>query len=266
VIAKKWDFRPALAVVGLCVFLGLLWEGVKWAFEVNDIKLPHLRVIAEGMVNESRREGPPMYAVLLEAALYTAKGALTGFAAGAALGFVLGVIFAHSPLLERALVPYMVASQTVPILAIAPMVVIWLRNPTLSVAVIAAYLTFFPVVINTLRGLHSPDPRAVELMRSFAASKWETLWKLRFPTALPAIFTALKIAATASVIGAIVGELPSGSQDGLGRAILNYNQYYATGPERLWNTIIVTAAVGILFFVAVTLAERLALRNIVRSE
>ena len=262
---KTFDPRPAFAVAVLCIFLGLLWEGVKWAFDVSDIKLPHLSTIASGMVNEARREGPPMYAVLLEAAVYTLRGALSGFILGTLLGFVLGVIFVHSPLLERALVPYVVASQTVPILAIAPMVVIWLRNPDVSVAVIAAYLTFFPVAINTLRGLQSPDPRAIELMRSYAASPWETLWKLRFPAALPYIFTALKIAATASVIGAIVGELPSGAQEGLGRAILNYNQYYATGPERLWATIIVTAAVGILFFIAVTLAERVALRNIVRE-
>ncbi len=89
---------------------------------------------------------------------------------------------------------------------------------------IAAYLTFFPVTINTLRGLRSPDARALELMRSYAASTWDTMWKLRFPAALPAIFTALKISATSSVVGAIIGELPAGLSDGLGTAILNFNQ------------------------------------------
>jgi NitT/TauT family transport system permease protein len=257
--------RPVLAVAIIFVALAAVWEGVKFAFGISDVKMPHLTTIAEGFITPARRNGPPMYEILFNAALVTLRGAVSGFVVGGLLGFFLGVVFAHSPLLERSLVPYVVASQTVPILAIAPMVVIWLRNPNLSVAVIAAYLTFFPVAINTLRGLKSPDPRTLELMRSYAASRWETLWKLRFPAALPFIFTALKISATASIVGAIVGELPSGAQDGLGRAILNFNQYYASGPERLWATIIATAAIGILFFVLVSLVERVALRNIVRA-
>ena len=264
-MTRALNFRPVVAIAMVCVGLALLWEGVKFIFGVSDLKMPHLTTIADGFISPARRNGPPMYEILFYAALFTLRGAVSGFVIGALLGFFLGVLFAHSKLLERSLVPYMVASQTIPILAIAPMVVIWLRNPGLSVAVIAAYLTFFPVAINTLRGLKSPDPRALELMRSYAANKWETLWKLRFPAALPFIFTALKISATASIVGAIVGELPSGAQDGLGRAILNFNQYYATGPERLWATIIMTAAIGIFFFVIVTLAERVALRNIVRT-
>lgn len=256
---------PVLAVVLLILALAVIWQLIKLVFNLNDRTLPHLWEIVGAFFQQSRRNGPLLGSVLFEAALYTLRGALFGFLIGSVLGFVLGTLFAHIPLLERSLVPYVVASQTIPILAIAPMVVIWLRSPTLSVAVIAAYLTFFPVTINTLRGMKSPDPRAVELMRSYAATTWETLWKLRFPAALPAIFTALKISATASVVGAIIGELPSGSRDGLGGAILNFNQYYATGPERLWATIVMTALVGIAFFVSVALVERAVLRNIVRS-
>ena len=100
-----------------------------------------------------------------------------------------------------------------------------------AVAVIAAYLTFFPVTVNTIRGLQSADPRALELMHSYAASGWTILWKLRFPASLPYLFSALKIAATASVVGAIIGELPSSIQDGLGGAILNFNQYYSLEPQ-----------------------------------
>src|SRR5207247_1079236 len=127
-----------------------------------------------------------------------------------------------------------VVSQTVPILAIAPMVVLGLGTkgvkPWVAVAVIAAYLTFFPVAINTLRGLHSPDPRALELMRSYAAGRWKILWRLRVPASLPYVFSALKISATASVIGAIIGETPASLQGGLGYAIVNFNQYYSTQP------------------------------------
>ena len=177
-------------------------------------------------------------------------------------------MLAHSRLLQRGFLPYIVASQTIPILAIAPMVVVWV-NPKPpgplqgwgAVAVIASYLTFFPVTINTLRGLRSADPRALELMRTYAASRWTILWKLRVPASLPYVFAALKLAATASVVGAIIGELPSGLQDGLGGAIINFNQYYSFEPQELWATNVVAAALGILFFVAVVVAERIVVRR-----
>jgi NitT/TauT family transport system permease protein len=165
----------------------------------------------------------------------------------------------------RGFMPYIVASQTVPILAIAPMVVVWLGGRGLpgwfSVSVIAAYLTFFPVAINTLRGLNSADPRALELMHSYAASAWSTLWKLRVPASLPYLFAALKVSVTASVVGAIIGELPAGIQDGLGGAILNFNQYYASSPNELWATNLVAALLGISFFLLVVAAELVVVRR-----
>ncbi len=186
---------------------------------------------------------------------------MVGFTFGALLGFVLGALFSHIRLLQRGCMPYVIASQTVPILAIAPMVIIWLGGNWVSVAVISAYLTFFPVTINTLRGLNSPDPQALELMQAYAANWWQVLWKLRFPAALPYIFTALKIAATASVVGSIIGELPSGIRGGLGRAILDFNSYYSSGPGRLWAAIFVSALVGIFFYILIATAEHIALRN-----
>jgi NitT/TauT family transport system permease protein len=105
-------------------------------------------------------------------------------------------------------------------------------------------------------------------MRSYAASRWATLWKLRVPMAIPYIFTALKISATTSVVGAIIGELPSGMRDGLGGAILNFNQYYISGPAKLWATIVMTALAGILFFMAISLSERILLHQkmVIRTE
>jgi NitT/TauT family transport system permease protein len=233
--------RVGMLVAVLAVLCGL-WEAFKWfgettglrigAFEVNDRTLPHIHDIVGQLFEPSRRNGPMLIEVLWDAALFTAKEAAVGFALGASIGFVLGVILAHSRLLQRSFLPYIVASQTIPILAIAPMVVVWLGGrgfpDWFSVSVIAAYLTFFPVTINTLRGLTSVDPPALELMRSYAAGSLEILWKLRLPTSLPYLFAAFKIAATASVVGAIIGELPASIQDGLGGAILNFNQYYAT--------------------------------------
>ncbi len=234
---------------------------------LNDLNLPHLQMIAEAFLQPARRNGELLLLrILTDAGIYTFSEAIFGFVFGAALGLVLGALFAHSRLLERGLLPYVVASQTVPILAIAPMVVIWLGAGQLSVAVIAAYLTFFPVTINTLRGLQSPAAEQVELMRSYAAGRWTILWKLRLPAALPHIFTALKVSATASVVGAIIGELPSGIGDGLGRAILDFSSDYSlVSTPKLWASIVMAATIGILFFVAVTLAERFALRGYVRT-
>jgi NitT/TauT family transport system permease protein len=168
-------------------------------------------------------------------------------------------------MLQRGLLPYVVASQTIPILAIAPMVIIWLASvhvtPWVSVAVIAAYLTFFPVAIATLRGLHAADHRAVELMRSYAANRWTVLWKLRFPAALPFLFTALKVSATASIVGAIIGEQPSSIAGGLGGAILNFAQYYSFQPQNLWATNMIAALLGITFFLVVVAAEKLVVRR-----
>jgi NitT/TauT family transport system permease protein len=274
--------RRALGQIG--VFLAVLtvlwalWEAFKWVgertgltlgrFEVNDRSFPHLHDIVGELFEPSRRNGPLLIEVLFDAALFTAKEAAAGFALGAVVGFLLAVVLVHSSMLQRGFLPYIVASQTVPILAIAPMVVVWV-NPKLpesmrdwgAVAVIAAYLTFFPVVINTLRGLQSADPRALELMRSYAAGAWPILWKVRIPSALPFLFAALKVSATASVVGAIIGELPASVPDGLGGAILNFNQYYTNDPPALWATNLVAAALGIAFFVAVVLAERLVVRR-----
>jgi NitT/TauT family transport system permease protein len=258
--------------------LWALWEAFKWfgettefrlgAFEVNDRTLPHLHDIVSTLFEPSRRNGPMLIEVLWDAALFTAKEAAVGFLLGAVFGFAIAVVLAHSTLLQRGFLPYIVASQTIPILAVAPMVVVWV-NPKLpdslkdwgAVSLIAAFLTFFPVAINSLRGLRSADPRALELMRSYAAGAWSVLWKVRVPASLPYLFAALKVSATASVVGAIIGELPASIQQGLGGAILNFNQYYASAPTRLWATNLVAAALGIVFFLAVVAAERAVVRR-----
>lgn len=231
----------------------------------NNLNLPHLETITEAFLQPARRNGEFLLARILAGnALYTWSEAALGFVSGALLGFLLGSVFAHSKLLERGLLPYVIASQTVPILAIAPMVVIWLGAGPASVAVISAYLTFFPVTINTLRGLTSPQPMQVDLMRSYAASRWTIYKSLRLPAAVPYIFTALKVSATASVVGAIIGELPSSIRDGLARAILDFSGTYSeVSTPKLYAAIISAAAVGILFFAIVSLVERFALKRFI---
>jgi NitT/TauT family transport system permease protein len=267
---KRVGMLAAVLAV-LCV----LWEAFKWVgettefklgtFVVNDRTFPHIHDIVGQLFEPSRRNGPLLIEVLWDAALFTAKEAAVGFLLGAAIGFGIGVVLAHSRLLQRGFLPYIVASQTIPILAIAPMVVVWLGGrgfpDWFSVSVISAYLTFFPVAINTLRGLTSADPRALELMRAYAASPLQILWKVKIPTSLPYLFAAFKIAATASVVGAIIGELPASIQDGLGGAILNFNQYYATSPPSLWATNLIAALLGITFFLIVVIIERIVVRR-----
>ena len=265
--------RAGLVVVGVAVFWGL-WEayrwigetlGITWPFRVDATNMPHIHDMLAAFNKPLQPGGPTLLHYEWHWALFTAKEALLGFVLGALIGFGLAVLLAHSRILRRGLLPYIVVSQTVPILAVAPMVVVGLGTkgvtPWISVAVIATFLTFFPVAMNTLRGLLSPDPRSLELMRSYAADRRSVLWKLRVPASLPFVFSALKLSATACVIGAIIGETPASIQDGLGGAIVNFNQYYSTGPERLWATNIVCAVLGLVFFTAIVVAERLVLHR-----
>ncbi|OFW75325.1 MAG: hypothetical protein A2Y55_01460 [Actinobacteria bacterium RBG_16_68_12] len=277
--------RTGTAAVRVAVFLlvlvGLwaLWEGYRalweeagWTrpFPVNATTMPHLHDIV-GALFDPIREGEPLLArYMLDAALFTAKEAAVGFAIGATVGFLLGALIARFAVLQRGVMPYVVASQTIPILALAPIVVVglgsvsiagWTPTDWMRVAVIAAYLTFFPVTVNTVRGLRSADPAAVELMESYAAREGAVFWKLRVPAAMPYLFSAFKVAATASVVGAVIGELPSSIQDGLGGWIINFNQYYALDPENLWAVNVVAALLGISFFLAVVLVEKLVVHR-----
>jgi NitT/TauT family transport system permease protein len=240
----------------------IIWNPpFRWPF-ANDLNLPHVWNILLAFGQPWQRGADQNVAqFLFDAALYTWREAAIGFALGALLGLVLATIFVHSRLLERALVPYVIASQTVPIIALAPMIVFAFGANVTSVVIIATYLTFFPVTIAMIRGLRSFDPRAMELMRSYAASRASIFWKLRLPASLPYLFTALKISATASIVGAIIGEGPGGISDGLGRVIITFNQYYITGPEKLWASIIASALLGIVFFLCVRAVEVFALRG-----
>jgi len=276
-----WDqITTFLYMLVIILLLIGAWEGFKAVGKANDysldlgfitwnmtvardLNMPHLEDIFGAFFKPAQRNGPPLIQVLSEAALFTAWEAFLGFAIGTTLGLILAVVFVHSSLLERGLMPFVIGSQTVPILAIAPMVVIWSAKAgikPLGVPLIAAYLAFFPVTIYALRGLSDVPQTALELMRSYAATRREILFKLRVPNAIPYIFTALKITAPASVVGAVIGELPSGIQQGLGGAIINYAQYYSSNPPQLWATNVITALVGILFFVVVAIIERLVVR------
>ena len=272
--------RPVLGFLIILSLLVALWEGYKLIgaltggvipltdvdlpVRADDRSMPHVSQIFASLFEPNRRGGEEALGVyLLRSAWVTFREALVGFLAGGLIGFALGLLFVRSSLAERGLMPWVVASQTVPLLAIAPMVVLWAGKARLplwvAVAAIAAFLSFFPVTINTVRGLRSPSPIATELFRSYAATPRQEFLKLRVPSALPYLFTGLKVAAGASVVGTIVGELPSGLPDGLGRQLLTFAYYYLSGPEKLYAAVLFSALLGIAFVALVGLIERLVI-------
>jgi NitT/TauT family transport system permease protein len=275
--------RPArIAFVGLfLVGIFVLWEGLKllggdplrvdgqviWTPPMDigmasDINMPHLWVVFTRLFEPlTGGAQETLAAYLVEQTLVTLRAAFIGFVVGGALGIGLAVAFVHSGILERAFLPYVVASQTVPIIALAPLIVYLVGQDVTSVVIVATYLSFFPVTIAMLRGLRSPDPRALELMRSYAASKRQVLWKVRFPASLPYLFTAMKITATAAIVGAIVGEGSGSMQAGLGRALVFFAQQYTVAPEKLWGAILFCALVGVACFGFIRLIEMLVVRG-----
>jgi NitT/TauT family transport system permease protein len=279
------SLRPVLGFVVAILVLVVTWEAVKWIagdpwrFEsflgtgiridhapplrwtfASDINLPHVWDVV-GAFTAVDAAGHTGLERLVGAALFTLRGAVVGFAIGAVVGLALAILLVHVRILERALVPIVVASQTIPIVALAPIIVVGLQAGWFGIAIVASYLTFFPVTVAAIRGLRAADPRAFELMRSYAAGRRSVLLNVRLPAAYPYLFTAFKVSATASIVGAIVGELPSGFREGLGGSILLAMQYYTLSPEDLWAAAIVAAGLGMAAFLLVMAAERLALRH-----
>jgi len=176
-----------------------------------------------------------------------------GFIAGAALGIAFGVAFAWSRFLERAILPLFVALQSVPVIAFGAVVVIWFGNTILAKVVIAMYLTFFPVAVATLRGLQQVDDNRVSLFLSFGARPAQIFWRLALPTALPSIFTGLRLGVSLSFVGAIVGEW-FGDNTGLGVMLLQ--ALYFEQVERVWVLIVVCGLLGMMLYGALALVER----------
>ena len=282
-MANKRMLRTAVTMAVAVVVLVALWEGYKWVGDQtggtwpgttvdlpvtsNDITMPHVGDIAGELFDDIRdgRQTMPMTLYLAKKAAVTFLEATIGFTLGVVVGMGLAVLMLRWRFAERGLLPWINVSQTVPLIALAPIVVTWARlqgyPDMFGIALISTYLTFFPVAVSGLRGLQSPDVDHVELMRSYAAPWWATLVKLRLPAARAYLFPAFKLAATLSVVGAIVGEISIGTKTGLGRAILDFAQRYAVWPERLYASVIAAAALGLFVFGLVNGAEWLVMRR-----
>jgi NitT/TauT family transport system permease protein len=228
-----------------------------WSMERPVLPAPHQ--IALDMFHSVVDWPPDSPRSLLYHAGVTSGATLLGFVLGALLGAALAVLIVHLPTLERALLPWIIASQTVPVLAIAPIVIVLLGSFNLTgllpKALISMYLCFFPVVVAMVKGLRSPGVFERELLHTYAASKSQTFWKLRMPASLPFLFPSLRVAIAAGLVGAIVGELPTGAQAGLGARLLTGSYYGNT--VQIWSALAMSALLGLALTAGVSLAERM---------
>lgn len=193
----------------------------------------------------------------------TLSATLLGFGIGTGLGIVLAVGIVHNRAMDLSVMPWAIASQTIPILAIAPMVIVVLASVgvtgILPKAVISAYLSFFPVLVGMVKGLRAPDGMQLDLLRTYNASRAQTLWKLRLPASLPYLFASLKVGIAASLVGAIVGELPAGATAGLGARLLSGSYYGQT--IQIWAALFAAAALAAGLVVIVGAIERATLKR-----
>jgi len=243
------EWLPAVVVFGL----GLVaWQ---WLLPdvlgVEDFLLPRFSDVLGALVDEHH--------LLLRGAWITLKEAVGGFVLGSGAAIVVALVLARWRPFGDALMPYMIAANAIPIIAFAPITNAWfgILSPWSKVT-IAAVLCFFPVLVNTLRGLTSVDPESIELMRSYAASERDVFRRVRIPSSLPYVFSALKVASVLAMIGAVVGDYFGGSTEALGVLILS--SVALSRFDVAWAAILAASVLGIAFYAAISLAERYALR------
>jgi NitT/TauT family transport system permease protein len=278
-LRRAWLFVLALVLVAA------LWELYKlfgpqdggqvlgWSIlpRANDQAMPHVWEMLSRYADPERRgsDVPILFAVL-SGAWFSFQLALVGFAIGALVGLGLAVLMARFTVVERGLLPYLVISQTVPLIALAPLVVSWGGKLSiggfewprwLSAAVIGAFLAFFPIAVGTLKGLTSVPHASLELMDSYAASWRQTLFKLRFPAAVPYMIPALKLGATAAVIGVVVAEISTGLAGGIGRLIIEYARQTTSDPAKVYTAVFGAAALGLLMVGIVAATDLRLMRN-----
>jgi NitT/TauT family transport system permease protein len=273
--------RKLKTVLGsvLAVLAGIfLWEGYKAVGDpdgtqlfgvrilprTDDAAMPHVLDVVRRLGEPELLGGRPVWRVVFDACLFTLGIVNVGFILGALVGLVLAIVMQRFRVAERGLLPWVILSQTVPLVALAPLVAGWGGGLSLgpypwqdwmSVATIAAYLAFFPVAVGMLRGLQSPSEIGVELMRSYAAGWWRTMVKLRMPASTPYLFPALRLAGAAAVVGAVVGEISTGTRGGIGRLIIEYSREATTDPAKVYTAMLGASLLGLVVVGLVALLE-----------
>jgi len=276
--------KTALFVVAVFA-VGCLWEIYKligpvdggtvfgWRIipKASDRAMPHTwDMVARLLEPENRSGGSPIAVTVAGYSWYTLRLAAAGLAIGGVVGIGLAVLMARWRIASRAILPWVIMSQTVPLIALAPQVVSWSGKIDLfgwewprwaSVCALAAFLSFFPVAVGTLKGLTSVPAASLELMDTYAVPWRVTLVKLRFPAAVPFIIPSLKLAATLSVVGVIVSEISTGIRGGIGRAVISYQQASTGDAEKIYAAVFGAAALGLALFGSVVLLDVIVNRN-----
>ena len=265
-VAAGWELYKAVGPEAGGEVLG--WRILP---RTSDAAMPHVWEMGSRLFDrESRTSDRPIWRVVLSGAWYSFRLALAGFVIGTIVGVVLATVMARFQIVRRGLLPYLVISQTVPMIALAPLVVSWGGRlqlgswewpKWLSVAVLGAFLSFFPVAVGTLRGLESATATSLELMRSFAASGGQTMRMLRFPAAVPYMVPALRLAATAAVIGVVVAEISTGLRGGVGRLIIEYARQASGDPAKVYTAVLGAAVLGLAMAGLVAAFDALVMRN-----
>jgi len=243
-LAREYAPAALVLVTGL-----IAWEAVVYLFSIQFYLLPAPHVIVQSL-----RETYPM---LVEAGVYTFTEAIAGWALGCGGGILAAMAASRSASFAGLVLPYAVASASVPIIALAPLAIVWFGVEQGSKIAIVVLMTFFPTFVSTLRGLLSVAPQSLELMESYAASEQQIFVKLRLPHSLPMMFTALRACATLAMIGAVVSEFFGGPVKSLGVYIKSTASLFQT--RQAWSAILVACALGLLFYFAVALVERLVM-------
>ena len=261
------------------VLIAIMWELTKFVgdvielpFNTSDQAMPHVWTMLSGFTApEVRGSETTVFQAVVSAATYSFTLALGGFVIGVTVGLILAIVMQRFLFMERGLLPFVIASQTVPLIALAPLIVgignqisfgpiQW--STTYSVMFIAAYLAFFPLSIGALRGLHAPSPTSLELMRSYAASNNKVLWKLRFPSSVPYLVPALKVSAAASVVGTVVAEISTGGRGGIGRLMVEYARETTSQPAKVYVAVFGAIALGLVVAAVISAVDVLLTRNL----
>ncbi|MFM7686839.1 MAG: ABC transporter permease [Actinomycetota bacterium] len=266
------------------VLVATLWEGykaigpaeggeilgVRLLARTDDRAMPHIwDMFTRFSEPEVRGGADSILVVVLRATWYSFRSAFAAFVIGSALGVGLAVLMTRFRWFERALMPYLVISQTVPIIVLAPLIMALMAYGSrdlasktwLAAVLLGVFLAFFPVAVGTLRGLQSTAAAKLELMDSFAAGWWKTLTKLRFPSAVPFVAPALRLAGASAVVGVVVSEISLGVRFGVGRLILSYGQEATTDPPKLFTAVFGAAALGLVMAAIVVGIDRALMHN-----
>jgi NitT/TauT family transport system permease protein len=272
VASTLWALAGVLLVILMWQLVKLIGTVVSLPFNTSDTTMPNVWTMVQTFSEpEVRGSETTVLDAVISASLQSLLVAGGGFLVGVTVGLLLAIIMQRFAFFERGLLPFVIASQTVPLIALAPLIVgignqvsfgpiQW--STTYSVMFIAAYLAFFPLSVGALRGLQAPTATSLELMRSYAATPRQMLWKLRFPSSVPYLVPALKVSAAAAVVGTVVAEISTGVRGGIGRLIVEYARQTTSQPAKVYVAVFGAIALGLVVAAIVTAIDTYLTRNL----